>query len=102
MHRGRGDPSDQHQSDLRDDRARAAPRCGAYRPARPDPRRRSDTISQPKVGAIAEGVAMSVKVRPYRKGKRPGWEVDITFRLPNGQRHRERSKAPVASKSAAQ
>jgi integrase len=28
--------------------------------------------------------------------------VDITFRLPNGRRHRERSKAPVASKSAAQ
>ena len=42
---------------------------------------------------------MSVKVRPYRRG---GWEVDITFRLPNGSRHRERSKAPVTSKSAAQ
>src|SRR5258708_11896644 len=42
---------------------------------------------------------MSVKVRPYRRG---GWEVDITFRLPNGSRHRERSKAPVSSKSAAQ
>src|SRR4029453_3907837 len=42
---------------------------------------------------------MSVTVRPYRRG---GWEVDITFRLPNGSRHRERSKAPVSSKSAAQ
>jgi hypothetical protein len=27
--------------------------------------------------------------------------VDITFRLPDGRRHRERSKAPVASKSGA-
>ena len=42
---------------------------------------------------------MSVKVRPYRRG---GWEVDLTFRLPNGLRHRERSKAPGSSKSAAQ
>ena len=42
---------------------------------------------------------MSVTVRPYRRG---GWEVDITVRLPNGSRHRERSKAPVSSKSAAQ
>src|SRR5687767_9041844 len=42
---------------------------------------------------------MSVKVRPYRRG---GWEVDLAFRLPDGQRHRERSKAPVSSKSAAQ
>jgi integrase len=41
---------------------------------------------------------MSVKVRPYRSG---GWEVDITFRLPNGRKHRERSKAPVNSKSGA-
>lgn len=42
---------------------------------------------------------MSVTVRPYRRG---GWEVDITTRLPSGQRHRERCKAPVSSKSAAQ
>src|SRR5437870_8582208 len=42
---------------------------------------------------------MSVRVRPYRRG---GWEVDIAFRLPNGSRRRERCKAPVASKSAAQ
>ena len=41
---------------------------------------------------------MSVTVRPYRRG---GWEVDITFRLPNGRRHRERSRAPVPSKSGA-
>src|SRR5690349_20893853 len=41
---------------------------------------------------------MSVKVRPYRSG---GWEVDITFRLPDGRKHRERSKAPVNSKSGA-
>lgn len=41
---------------------------------------------------------MSVTVRAYRKG---GWEVDVAFRLPNGRRHRERSKAPMSSKSAA-
>jgi integrase len=41
---------------------------------------------------------MSVRIRPYRGG---GWEVDIAFRLPNGSRLRERSKAPVTSKSAA-
>src|SRR5687768_16502803 len=42
---------------------------------------------------------MSVRVRPYRNGK--GLEVDIRFRLPDGRRHRERSKAPVNSKSGA-
>ncbi len=41
---------------------------------------------------------MSVTVRPYRRG---GWEVDILFRLPDGRRHRERSKAPVPSRSGA-
>jgi len=41
---------------------------------------------------------MSVKVRRYRRG---GWEVDIMVRLPNGSRRRERSKAPVSSRSAA-
>jgi hypothetical protein len=41
---------------------------------------------------------MSVIVRPYRRG---GWEVDVTIRLPDGSRLRERSKAPVSSKSAA-
>ena len=42
---------------------------------------------------------MSVKVRPYKRG---GWEVDMTLRLPDGSRHRERSRAPISSKSAAQ
>jgi integrase len=42
---------------------------------------------------------MSVTIRSYRRG---GWEVDITTRLPNGSRHRERCKAPGTSKSAAQ
>src|SRR5712691_3595711 len=41
---------------------------------------------------------MSVTLRPYRRG---GWEVDVTVRLPNGSRLRERSKAPVCAKSAA-
>jgi integrase len=41
---------------------------------------------------------MTVEIRPYRKG---GWEIDIMFLLDNGQRYRERRKAPVASKSAA-
>ena len=42
---------------------------------------------------------MSVTVRPYRRG---GWEVDISLRLPDGSRHRERNRAPLPSKSAAQ
>src|SRR5688572_33188157 len=42
---------------------------------------------------------MSVCVRAYRGSK--AWEVDLTVRLPNGRRYRERSKAPVASKSGA-
>ena len=37
---------------------------------------------------------MSVTIRPYRKG---GWEVDITTRLPDGSRYRERTKAQVCS-----
>jgi integrase len=41
---------------------------------------------------------MSVKVRPYRSG---GWEVDITFRLPDGRRFRERTRAAVRSRTAA-
>ncbi len=41
---------------------------------------------------------MTVKIRPYRKG---GWEVDIMIRLDNGERFRERRKAPVDSKSGA-
>src|SRR5919204_7007489 len=42
---------------------------------------------------------MSVTVRPYRRG---GWEVDVTIRLPDGSRLRERSKSSASSKSAAQ
>src|SRR5689334_9838541 len=42
---------------------------------------------------------MSVTIRSFRRG---GWEVDISIRLPDGTRHRERSKAPTSSKSAAQ
>lgn len=42
---------------------------------------------------------MSVTVRPYRRG---GWEVDIRVSLPDDTEHRQRRRAPVASKSAAQ
>jgi hypothetical protein len=42
---------------------------------------------------------MSVIVRPYRRG---GWEVDIRFVLPDDSEHRERRKAPVTTKNAAQ
>ncbi len=48
---------------------------------------------------------MSVTVRRYDKKNRPtehrGWEVDINVLLPTGRRHRERRKAPTASRSAA-
>src|SRR5689334_21804367 len=39
---------------------------------------------------------MSITIRPFKNG---GYEVDIAIRLPNGQRIRERRKAPVASRS---
>lgn len=42
---------------------------------------------------------MSVKVRRSRSGKR--WEVDILVRTPDGKRMRERTDAPVSSKTAA-
>jgi integrase len=42
---------------------------------------------------------MSVTVRKYKRG---GWEVDIRITLPDDAEHRQRRKAPVASKSAAQ
>ena len=42
---------------------------------------------------------MSAKIRKYRRG---GWEVDVTARLPDGTEIRERRKARVSSKSAAQ
>ena len=41
---------------------------------------------------------MSVKVRRYKRG---GWEVDVTIRLPDGQRFRERTRAAVRSRTAA-
>jgi integrase len=42
---------------------------------------------------------MSVTVRPYRRG---GWEVDIRVVLADGSEHRQRRKAPVSAKTAAQ
>ena len=42
---------------------------------------------------------MSVILRPYRRG---GWEVDIRLVLPDNSEHRERRKAPMATKAAAQ
>ena len=44
---------------------------------------------------------MSVKIRPYR-GKEGVWEVDIVVRMADGQIVRERRRAPVTGKSAAQ
>lgn len=44
---------------------------------------------------------MSVKIRPYR-GTEGIWEVDIVVRMADGQILRERRKAPVTGKSAAQ
>lgn len=41
---------------------------------------------------------MSVKIRRYGKNE---WEVDIRIRLPNGERLRDRVKAPTQSKTAA-
>jgi integrase len=44
-------------------------------------------------------MAMSVTIRPYRRG---GWELDIRVVTPDGARHlRERKRAPVSSRSAA-
>src|SRR5947207_12656545 len=42
---------------------------------------------------------MSVNIRPYRRG---GWEVDIRLVLPDNSEHRERRKAPVTTRTAAQ
>lgn len=42
---------------------------------------------------------MSVKIRPYTKRSKKGWEVDIVLKMPNGEVHRERVKSPVTSKS---
>jgi integrase len=41
---------------------------------------------------------MSFTIRPFRSG---GWEIDIVLTLPNGEKIRERRKAPVSSKSDA-
>jgi hypothetical protein len=40
-----------------------------------------------------------VTVRPYKRG---GWEVDLRVVLPDGSEHRQRRRAPVSTKSAAQ
>ena len=42
---------------------------------------------------------MGVTIRKYRRG---GWEADITLRLPDGSRYRERRVVSHSSKSAAQ
>jgi integrase len=44
---------------------------------------------------------MSVTIRPYKR-KRGGWEVDIQVTMPDGAPLRERKRAPVSSKTAAQ
>src|SRR5262245_49126122 len=44
---------------------------------------------------------MSVTIREYQ-GQKDVWEVDIRVLLPNGEVIRERKKAPVSGKSAAQ
>ena len=41
---------------------------------------------------------MSFTIRPFRTG---GWEIDIVLTLPNGEKIRERRKAPVATKADA-
>jgi hypothetical protein len=40
---------------------------------------------------------MSVKIRPYKKRGRKGWEVDIVLKMPSGDTIRERVKSPVSS-----
>lgn len=42
---------------------------------------------------------MTVKLRQYRRG---GWEVDIRFTWPDGSPFRQRLRAPVSGRSAAQ
>src|SRR5262245_52896903 len=45
---------------------------------------------------------MSVKVRPYTKSKRVGFEVDISFTWPGSSlRFRRRYRAPVATEAQA-
>ncbi|HEX9084723.1 MAG TPA: helix-turn-helix domain-containing protein [Gemmatimonadaceae bacterium] len=46
-----------------------------------------------------EELAMSVTIRPYRRG---GWEINIRVVTPDGTRRlRERKRAPMSSRSAA-
>jgi integrase len=52
-------------------------------------------------GIAGRSRTMTVRIRPYNKGKSTGWEVDVRFRWPDGTEHRERTKARVTSKSAA-
>lgn len=40
-----------------------------------------------------------VKIRPYKKRGKEGWEVDVRVTLPDGQELRERVKSPASSKS---
>lgn len=40
---------------------------------------------------------MTVKVRPYKRSKRGGWEVDISITLPDGSEARERRRATVST-----
>ena len=42
---------------------------------------------------------MAVTIRKYKRG---GWEVDIRVTLPDDTEHRQRRRAPMASRSAAQ
>src|SRR5439155_9103575 len=87
--------------DLRDGESASIARRHASGTSSPHSPRRPATLARPKSSrAIAEGAtAMSVIVRPYRRG---GWEVDIRLVLPDDSEHRQRRKAPVASKHAAQ
>ncbi|MFV8750471.1 tyrosine-type recombinase/integrase [Nannocystaceae bacterium ST9] len=51
------------------------------------------------LGSISKGQRiMSFTIRPFRSG---GWEIDIVLTLPNGDRIRERRKAPVERKADA-
>ena len=98
--RGCRNPANEPEGGVRNGRTRTAAGRRTHRPSRARSTRRSATLAQPKVRAIAGKVrAMSVTVRPYRRG---GWEVDLRVTLPDESEHRMRLKAPLGSKSAAQ
>src|SRR5262249_14069995 len=98
--RSRGPPSHQSQSNLPQDRAPSAPRRSPNRTACPDSDDFPARLARPTKRVIAAGgPAMSVRVVPYTSS---GWEVDIRYRLPNGQRSRERRVLSGVSKSSAQ